>query len=139
MTGAGDVSVILAVDDDPDARALLDRALGGAGFAVVFAQDGRSALSLLGEMTPDLILLDAVMPPPDGFETCRRIKAEPRLAPIPVIFMTGLSDSGHVIEGLNAGGVDLSPSRSCSTSWSHAFMSTSPTGARCAAPRRRST
>lgn len=106
MTGAGDVSVILAVDDDPDARALLDRALGGAGFAVVFAQDGRSALSLLGEMTPDLILLDAVMPPPDGFETCRRIKAEPRLAPIPVIFMTGLSDSGHVIEGLNAGGVD---------------------------------
>ena len=101
-----DPSVILAVDDDPDARVLLDRALAGAGFAVIFAHDGSSALALLAEMTPDLILLDAVMPPPDGFETCRRIKADARLAPIPVIFMTGLSDSGHVVEGLHAGGVD---------------------------------
>lgn len=106
MSGGDELSVILAVDDDPDARALLDRALGGAGFAVVFAHDGESALALLAAMTPDLILLDAVMPPPDGFETCRRIKADARLAPIPVIFMTGLSDSGHVIEGLHAGGVD---------------------------------
>ena len=101
-----DPSVILAVDDDPDARVLLDRALAGAGFAVIFAHDGSSALALLAEMTPDLILLDAVMPPPDGFETCRRIKADARLAPIPVIFMTGLSDSEHVIAGLRAGGVD---------------------------------
>ena len=101
-----ELSVILAVDDDPDARALLDRALGGAGFAVIFAHDGTSALALLTEMTPDLILLDAVMPPPDGFETCRQIKADARLQTIPVIFMTGLSDSGHVVEGLHAGGVD---------------------------------
>lgn len=99
-------SVILAVDDDPDAHALLDRALSDAGFAAVFAHDGTSALALLAAMTPDLILLDALMPPPDGFETCRRIKADPRLQPIPVIFMTGLSDTGHVIEGLDAGGVD---------------------------------
>src|SRR3546814_8612165 len=64
-----DVSVVLAVDDDPDARALLDRALSAAGFAMVFAHDGEAALTLLEDMTPDLILLDAVMPPPDGFET----------------------------------------------------------------------
>lgn len=102
----GDISVVLAVDDDPDARALLDRALSAAGFAMVFAHDGESALALLADMTPDLILLDAVMPPPDGFETCRRIKADPRLSAIPVIFMTGLSDTGHVVEGLHAGGVD---------------------------------
>lgn len=105
MTGS-DISVVLAVDDDPDARALLDRALSAAGFAMIFAHDGESALALLAEMTPDLILLDAMMPPPDGFETCRRIKTDPRLQAIPVIFMTGLSDTGHVIEGLHAGGVD---------------------------------
>ena len=102
----GDISVVLAVDDDADARALLDRALSAAGFAMIFAHDGESALALLAEMTPDLILLDAMMPPPDGFETCRRIKTDPRLQAIPVIFMTGLSDTGHVIEGLHAGGVD---------------------------------
>src|SRR3546814_9746145 len=55
-----DVSVVLAVDDDPDARALLDRALSAAGFAMVFAHDGEAALTLLEDMTPDLILLDAV-------------------------------------------------------------------------------
>lgn len=106
VKAGGETCVVLAVDDDPDARALLDRALAAAGFAMVFAHDGESALALLAEMTPDLILLDAVMPPPDGFETCRRIKSDPRLQPIPVIFMTGLSDSGHVVEGLHAGGVD---------------------------------
>jgi DNA-binding NarL/FixJ family response regulator len=105
VTG-GDVSVVLVVDDDPEARALLDRTLSSAGFALLFAHDGESALALLAEMTPDLILLDAVMPPPDGFETCRRIKADPRLHPVPVVFMTGLSDSGHVVGGLQAGGVD---------------------------------
>src|SRR3546814_4731691 len=46
------------------------------------------------------------MPPPDGFETCRRIKANPLLGAIPVMFMTGLSDTAHVVEGLRAGGVD---------------------------------
>ena len=103
---ANDVSVVLAVDDDPDTREMLNKALSAAGFAMIFAPDGESALALLADMTPDLILLDAMMPPPDGFETCRRIKADPRLGSIPVIFMTGLSDTGHVITGLHAGGVD---------------------------------
>jgi len=103
---AGEMSLILAVDDDPDTRDMIKLALATAGFATVFAHDGQGALALLCEMTPDLILLDAVMPPPDGFETCRRIKADPRLQPIPVIFMTGLSDTDHVVEGLHAGGVD---------------------------------
>lgn len=98
--------IVLVVDDDPDARALLHAALSSAGLTPVLAADGDRALALLEDVTPDLIVLDAVMPPPDGFETCRRIKLEPALAHVPVVFMTGLSDTEHVVAGLRAGGVD---------------------------------
>ena len=57
-------------------------------------------------MLPDVILMDALMPGTDGFETCRRLKQNKALAHVPVIFMTGLSDTEHIIEGLEAGGVD---------------------------------
>jgi DNA-binding response OmpR family regulator/DNA-binding CsgD family transcriptional regulator len=99
-------NLILIADDDPDARALLHDTLTASGFAVIAACDGAGALSLLADVVPDLIVLDAMMPPPDGFEACRQIKAQARLAAVPVIFMTGLSDSEHVITGLRAGGVD---------------------------------
>jgi len=98
--------LILVVDDDADARALLEAALRPVGLTPLLATDGDKALALLADVVPDLILLDAVMPAPDGFETCRRIKAQPQLAHIPVIFMTGLSDTQHVVAGLQAGGVD---------------------------------
>jgi DNA-binding response OmpR family regulator/DNA-binding CsgD family transcriptional regulator len=98
--------LVLIVDDDPDSRALLHRTLLSAGLTPLLAADGGQALALLEDVSPDLILLDAVMPPPDGFETCRRVKAQPALAHIPVIFMTGLSDTQHVVAGLGAGGVD---------------------------------
>jgi DNA-binding response OmpR family regulator/DNA-binding CsgD family transcriptional regulator len=98
--------LVLIVDDDPDSRALLHRTLLSAGLTPLLAADGGQALALLEDVSPDLILLDAVMPPPDGFETCRRIKTQPALAHIPVIFMTGLSDTQHVVAGLGAGGVD---------------------------------
>jgi DNA-binding response OmpR family regulator/DNA-binding CsgD family transcriptional regulator len=98
--------LILVVDDDADARMMLQQALTSAGFTVALAGDGSSALLLLSDIIPGLILLDAVMPGLDGFETCRRIKAEPQAAAIPVIFMTGLSESAHVVAGLAAGGVD---------------------------------
>lgn len=97
---------ILIVDDDADTRMLLEKVIAGEGFAPVLASDGPSALALVERMTPDLILLDAVMPVLDGFETCRRIKAMESAGNVPVIFMTGLSETQHVVGGLAAGGVD---------------------------------
>lgn len=84
---------------------MLTDALDGAGMTVMVALDGASAMRIVEQITPDIILLDAVMPGMDGFETCRRLKRE-KLADIPVIFMTGLAESEHIVRGLEAGGVD---------------------------------
>jgi DNA-binding response OmpR family regulator/DNA-binding CsgD family transcriptional regulator len=97
---------ILVVDDTPDTLGFLTDALEHANLTVLVATDGASAIKLLSHVTPDLILMDAVMPGMDGFETCSRIKADSALAHLPVIFMTGLSDTQHVVRGLEAGGVD---------------------------------
>lgn len=98
--------MILVVDDSPDALSMLNDALDSVGFAVLVAMDGEQALTILDNIKPDLILLDAVMPQMDGFETCRKLKTIFHLVDLPVIFMTGLSDSESVIKGLEAGGVD---------------------------------
>ncbi len=98
--------MILVVDDTPDTLGFLTEAIEQADLTVLVAVDGESALDLVGQITPDLILMDAVMPGLDGFETCRRLKQIPHLSHIPVIFMTGLSDTEHVVKGLEAGGVD---------------------------------
>ncbi len=98
--------IILVVDDTPETLGLLTDALEGAGLTVLVATGGTAALALLQHITPDLILLDAMMPEMDGFATCRAMKANASLAHIPVIFMTGLSDTAHVVQGLQAGGVD---------------------------------
>ncbi len=98
--------IVLVVDDTPETLGLLTDTLEGAGLTVLVATGGPAALALLTHITPDLILLDAAMPEMDGFATCRAIKAEPAFAHIPVIFMTGLSDTAHVVQGLQAGGVD---------------------------------
>lgn len=97
---------ILIVDDDADSRALLRTAVVQAGYAPLVAADGAEALALIATQPVDIVLLDAVMPGLDGFETCRRMKANPVSAPAPVIFMTGLSEPEHVLRGLEAGGVD---------------------------------
>ncbi len=98
--------IVLVVDDTPDTLGFLTAALEHAGLTALVATGGGAALALLEHATPDLILLDAAMPSMDGFETCRRIKNTPALAHLPVIFMTGLSDTQHVVRGLEAGGVD---------------------------------
>ncbi|ASW01939.1 response regulator [Paraburkholderia aromaticivorans] len=98
--------VVLIVDDTPDNLALLSETLQAAGYAVLVALDGQSALQRLARITPDAVLLDALMPGLDGFETCRLIKADPRNRHLPVIFMTALTDSEHVVQGFRVGGID---------------------------------
>lgn len=96
---------VLVVDDSPETLRLLTDTLDNAGAMVLVALGGEEALELVTQVTPDIILLDAVMPGIDGFETCRRLKAGPA-GDVPVIFMTGLSETEHIVKGLEAGGVD---------------------------------
>jgi DNA-binding NarL/FixJ family response regulator len=98
--------LVLVVDDDPDARAFLAHALAADGYASAAAKDGVAGLALAEQLRPGLILMDAVMPGLSGFEACRLLKGEAELAHIPVIFMTGLSETEHVVQGFQAGGVD---------------------------------
>ncbi|WP_439395321.1 response regulator [Bradyrhizobium sp. PMVTL-01] len=98
--------VALVVDDSPETLRLLTDALDGAGMTVMVALDGASAMRIVDQITPDIVLLDAVMPGIDGFETCRRLKRDAGLANVPVIFMTGLAETEHIVRGLDAGGVD---------------------------------
>lgn len=98
--------VALVVDDSPETLRLLTDALDGAGMTVMVAMDGAAAMRIVDQITPDIILLDAVMPGMDGFETCRRLKREAGLSNVPVIFMTGLAETEHIVRGLEAGGVD---------------------------------
>jgi signal transduction histidine kinase len=99
-------SRILVVDDDEIIRKLLRRVLERSGFVVDEADSGEGALECIVANEPDLILLDVVMDGIDGFITCRKIKAMPSLAEVPVIFVTGRSDTGSIVEGLDAGGCD---------------------------------
>lgn len=98
--------IVLLVDDSPDSLSFLTEALEETGYSVLIATSGASALSIVDRITPDLILLDAVMPVMDGFETCRRLKAHGAVAQVPVIFMTGLTETEHVVRALGVGGVD---------------------------------
>lgn len=103
---AGDAVVVLIVDDVPDNVAPLHDALDAAGYTVLVALDGESALRRARQARPDVILLDAVMPGIDGFEVARRLKAEGTTAHIPIIFMTGLTETEHLVAALDAGGTD---------------------------------
>ncbi|WP_398472714.1 response regulator [Tardiphaga sp.] len=98
--------VALVVDDSPETLRLLTDALDGAGMTVMVALDGAGAMRIVEQITPDIVLLDAVMPGIDGFETCRRLKRDAGLVDVPVIFMTGLSETAHIVRGLEGGGVD---------------------------------
>ena len=106
MTPDKQQGVVLIVDDTPESLAFMNEALAAVGYTVLVAMDGEQSLNIARLMTPDLILLDAVMPRMDGFDTCRALKADPVTEDVPVIFLTGLSDSSDVLKGLEAGGVD---------------------------------
>lgn len=98
--------IVLVVDDSPETLRLLTDAIEDAGMTVLVAREGEHALSIVEKVVPDVILMDALMPGTDGFATCRKLKQNRALAHVPIIFMTGLTDTEHIIEGLEAGGVD---------------------------------
>jgi DNA-binding response OmpR family regulator len=97
---------ILIVDDTPANIGVLMDYLKDAGFRILVARDGMSAIDIASYAHPDLILLDVMMPGINGFETCRRLKKNPSLQDIPVIFATALSDTIDKVQGFQAGGVD---------------------------------
>ncbi|HEY9822481.1 MAG TPA: adenylate/guanylate cyclase domain-containing protein [Candidatus Sericytochromatia bacterium] len=103
---ASNKGVIVIVDDKPTNLGVLFDFLTDSGFKVLVAQDGESAIQKVEYAHPDLILLDVMMPGIDGFETCRRLKANDSTQDIPVIFMTALSDIVDKVKGFNLGAVD---------------------------------
>lgn len=105
-TDVAEEGVILIVDDTPTNLDVLLNLLEAAGFKVVIAEDGERAIALAEYAPPDLILLDVLMPRIDGFETCRRLKANPVTQEIPIIFLTAVSDNVDKVKGLNLGAVD---------------------------------
>ena len=103
---AADSSVVRVVDTMLASLGALCIELDRAGFTVLADADGASALARLDFVSPDAIWLDALMPGQDGFDVCRRIKANPAWSHIPVIFMAGLSETSHIVRGFDTGGVD---------------------------------
>jgi len=100
------VQTILVVDDNPVNLGVVGEHLEDNNYNVTVAQDGMEGLKRAELGQPDLILLDVMMPGIDGFETCRRLKANPLTAEIPVIFMTALTDVNDKVSAFQAGGVD---------------------------------
>lgn len=99
-------AVVLIVDDVPDNLSLLHDALDDAGYKVLVATHGEAALARARQTVPDIILLDAVMPGIDGFEVARRLKADFSTQHIPIVFMTGLTETEHVVAAFAAGSND---------------------------------
>ncbi|MBD2493995.1 response regulator [Nostoc sp. FACHB-280] len=99
-------SLILIVDDTVTNLEIISDALNNAGFSVTTARNGEKALQQIQEKLPDLILLDVMMPGIDGLETCQKLKTDPVTQDIPVIFMTGISDTETKVKGLSLGAVD---------------------------------
>ncbi|HEX3139935.1 MAG TPA: response regulator transcription factor [Rhizobacter sp.] len=102
----GNSDLVLIVDDVPDNLAVLHDALDESGYTVLVATNGEQALSRATQAQPDIVLLDAMMPGMDGFEVARRLKGDGRTAHIPIIFMTGLTETEHLVAALEAGAVD---------------------------------
>ena len=95
--------MILIVDDEPHNRDMIAAFLEMEGFQTAQAEDGEAALELVGRLAPDVILLDVLMPGPDGFEICRRLKADPATVFTPVVILTALRGADERIKGAAAG------------------------------------
>jgi two-component system, NtrC family, sensor kinase len=100
------VPTILIIDDTPTNLEVLYASLGQAGYEILVEMDGQSGIIQAQNSRPDVILLDAMMPGIDGFETCRRLKANAATCDIPIIFITALTDSEHKVAAFSVGAVD---------------------------------
>ncbi len=98
---------ILVVDDDAPVLRALKRVLESAGYQVSTASDGQEALAMIARARPDLLVLDIIMPRMDGLEVCRRVRADPFVAKLPILFLTAKSRPADVAQGLDAGGDDF--------------------------------
>ena len=106
MTLPNSAGRVLVVDDTPANLSLLLDALTEAGYEILVAESGRSALTLLEHTTPELILLDLVMPGMDGVAACQRIRQRPECAAVPVLFMTAIDEPEQKIRAFEAGAFD---------------------------------
>lgn len=98
---------IMIVDDDPTAITTMEATLSGEGYQLEFAENGPGALAKADTFLPDLILLDVMMPGMDGFEVCRRLRATPKLAQVPIIILTALDDRKSRLQGIESGADDF--------------------------------
>jgi two-component system sensor histidine kinase/response regulator len=106
VRGPGGAAKVFVVDDDPLSIEVLSALALGAGYEVEFARDATEALALIETARPDVVLMDVEMPGVDGFEACRRLKANPLSAEIPVIFLSALSNASDKVRAFEAGGAD---------------------------------
>jgi CheY-like chemotaxis protein/DNA-binding CsgD family transcriptional regulator len=101
-----DKGIVMIIDDTPENLAVLSDTLSEAGYRVLVATDGTSALEQIGYLTPDIILLDVIMPGLNGYETCNRLKTNPLTVNVPVLFMTAMGDLDDLLKGFGEGAVD---------------------------------
>ncbi len=104
MQKFNDKTTVLVVDDSPGSLGMINMALDKAGIAVLIALNGQQAMNILEQITPSVILLDALMPVMDGFECAVEIRK--KLPLVPIIFMTGLTEVEHIVKAFDAGGND---------------------------------
>ena len=107
MTAGPIQGTLLIVDDERGGREALEGLLLNQGYRLAFASSGPEAVRLIGELLPDLILLDVMMPGMDGFAVCRHLRADPMTAEIPVLLVTALDDRDTRLEGITAGADDF--------------------------------
>ena len=98
---------ILIVDDDAPVQRAIKRVLESVGYRVSAASDGQEALDMIARERPDLLVLDIIMPRMDGLEVCRRVRADPFVAKLPILFLTAKGRPADIAQGLDAGGDDF--------------------------------